>query len=107
MNKYNARKVEFRGMTFDSKKEFERYLELLEMERVGKIQDLQRQIKYEILEGNEFFRPVHYIADFKYREDGQEVTEDVKGVRKGSAYQLFKIKQKLIYDKYKIMVQEI
>ena len=35
------------------------------------------------------------------------IVEDVKGFKKGSAYSLFKIKQKLMYDKYGIVVKEI
>ena len=106
-NKFNARKVYVKGMMFDSKKEAERYLILLDMERRGEIQDLERQVKFEILEGNEYFRPVHYIADFQFIKDGQTHIIDVKGMKKGCAYQLYKIKEKLMYDRYKIKVQEI
>ena len=107
MNKYNARKVKYKDIIFDSKKEFERYLELLDMEKRGEIKELRRQMKYEILPGNQYYRPVHYIADFVYVKDGQETIEDVKGMKKGCAYQLYKIKEKLMFDKYKIKVQEI
>ena len=65
-NKYNARKVEFKGMIFDSKKEFGQYLFLVDLEKRGKISDLRRQVKYEILAGNVYFLPIYYIADFVF-----------------------------------------
>jgi hypothetical protein len=107
INKFNARKVEYQGMTFDSKKEFHRYLELKDMEKQGEIEQLTRQGYYPLLSKNKYFREVVYYVDFIYKKDGEWIYEDVKGLRKGSAYQLFKIKQKFMYDKYKILVKEI
>ena len=41
-------------------------------------------------------REVSYIADFKYIQDGKMIVEDVKGYKRGAAYQLFTIKRKLM-----------
>jgi hypothetical protein len=108
-NKFNARRCTFQGMTFDSKKEMERYLILKDAEKKGTIKNLECQVEYELLPACEHFRAVKYIADFRYKHLPTEeiITEDVKGMIKGSAYQLFKIKQKLVYNKYKILVKEI
>jgi len=72
-------------MSFDSRREFARYLELALHERVGQISDLRRQVVFElapavVIQGRK--RPaLRYIADFVYREDGadRDTVEDVKG----------------------------
>jgi hypothetical protein len=108
-NKFNARKRIYQGMTFDSGKEMERYLILKDAEKRGEIKNLERQVEFELIPACEHFKAVKYIADFRYRHlpTKETVTEDVKGLRKGSAYQLFKIKQKLMFEKYNILVKEI
>jgi len=103
MNKYGARKTG----GFDSKKEFERWMILKDLEKKGKISHLETQKPFILIDKSPFFRSVKYIADFVYIENGQQIIEDVKGYRKGQAYQLFKIKQKLMYERYGILVREI
>lgn len=51
MSKYGNRKITdpATGFVFDSKAEFIRWCELRIMERAGKITDLQRQVKYELI----------------------------------------------------------
>ena len=48
-----------------------------------------------------------YEADFIYEKDGQLIVEDVKGMRKGTAYSLFQLKKRIMYEKYNIIIQEI
>ena len=48
-NKFGARKFRNEWGEFDSRAEFMRYAELLEMQRRGLINGLQRQVKYEII----------------------------------------------------------
>lgn len=104
MNKYGAKKIKdpATGYLFDSKKEFYRWCELRIMERSGKIYDLKRQVKYVLVpsqrdeSGKLIEREVSYIADFEYIQDGKKVVEDVKGYKRGAAYQLFSIKRKLM-----------
>lgn len=109
MNKFFAQRTDFAGMTFDSKKEAERWFELRLMERGGLIEDLRRQVRVEVVPRTEEFLCVWYIADFVYRDKktGEEVYEDVKGCKKGAAYQVFKIKQKLMFWRFGIKVREI
>jgi len=100
------------GITFDSKKEADRYLELRAMQDAGKIVSLRTQVPYVVIEKTSKFREVKYYADFVYylitNHFGPVLTvEDVKGYRKGVAYDLFKIKQKLMYLKWGIEVIEI
>lgn len=110
-SKYHNRKVRFLGKTFDSKIEAERYLFLLQAEKQGVIKDLQLQVPYVLIQKQEVsgkkYRECTYIADFVYQKNGEMIVEDVKGYREGTAYAVFKIKQKLMAMKYKTNVREI
>lgn len=85
--KYGAQRTEVNGISFDSKKEAHRYLELLTLERAGRIADLQRQVAIE-LEGRDgplltrTGRMMKITVDFCYRdlETGLTVYEDAKGM---------------------------
>ena len=86
MNKYGAHTVTWNGEVFDSKKELTRYLELSLLQRAGKIRDLQRQVRFELIpaqkEGGKLVeRSASYVADFVYMMDGKKIVEDTKGFR--------------------------
>ena len=52
-------------------------------------------------------KPRKYVADFIYCDaDGKTVVEDVKGYKKGAAYDLFAIKRKLFLHRYGIRIKE-
>ena len=92
-NKYGARKMKSPdGQVFDSVKEFHRWGCLRLLERAGKIKDLKRQVKYELIPKQEGERACTYIADFTYYEDGKLVVEDCKGCQT----EVFKRKKKLM-----------
>lgn len=102
--KYGNKKTVIDGVSYDSLKEGNRYQELLIMERVGKIQELRRQTRYELQEGfvgisGKWVRPIYYIADADYWENGQHVVEDTKSppTRKIKSYLL---KKKMFQKKY-------
>ena len=100
-NKYHAQKVEWHGMRFDSKKEFNRYMELQIMEKAGLISNLKRQVPYIIIPYSKWGRAIKYIADFDYMEDGKHVLEDSKGV----VTPLFKLKKRLVAERYGIEIR--
>lgn len=123
-SKYGAKKVTVDGLTFDSKKEANRYRELKILEKIGEITNLRMQVKYVlipaqrepdtvgkrggIIKGKLIEREVSYIADFVYTDvNGNRVVEDVKGYRGGGAYEVFKIKRKLMLYIQKIKVEEV
>lgn len=112
MNKFGAKKVVIDGEVFDSRKEYYRWCDLRLLERAGKIADLKRQVKYVLIpaqrdeQGKLIEREVSYIADFEYIQDGKKVVEDVKGYKRGAAYQHFSIKRKLMLWKNGIKVKE-
>ena len=100
MSKYHSKKVEYRGEIFDSKFELTYFIYLQELVKQGKITNLQRQVKYELLprqtdENNKFkYHPVEYKSDFEYDDvQGVHHTVDTKGFKTAD----FRIKQKLFY----------
>lgn len=108
-NKYHNRKVTVDGITFDSVKEASRWQELKLLERVGKITGLNRQLRIEVVPKTKLHRARYYLADFVYfdKAQGKTVYEDVKGYRKGVAYQLFTLKRDILYWRHGIEVKEI
>ena len=102
--KYGNTKVEIDGVPFDSKREAARWRELRLLERAGEISDLRRQVRYELVPKLPGERPVDYIADFVYRDSGgNEVVEDVKGVRTPA----YVIKRKLMLWRHGIRIREV
>lgn len=108
--KYHNRKTIVNGHTFDSKKEANRYSELLLLERAGAIHDLRTQVKYVLIPsqrsketGKIIERECSYKADFVYTEGGETVVEDVKGYRTKE----YIIKRKLMLHVYGIRIREI
>lgn len=103
-NKYGAKKIKdpVTGGVFDSKKEFIRWRELRMLERAGKISDLKRQVKYELIPKQDGERACNYVADFVYCQDGNTVVEDCKGFRTEG----YKIKRKLMLWVHGIKVKE-
>lgn len=108
MSKYGNRKTEWNGVEYDSAKEARRAAELMLMERAGLIKNLCAQVKYTLIpaqkrNGKVIERPVTYIADFVYTENGETIVEDVKGFRTKE----FIIKRKLMLWEFGIVVKEV
>lgn len=100
-NKYHAKKTWMKGRVYDSKKEANRAFELEMLAKYGKIQNLQKQVPFVLQEGyvnkhGKMVRPITYIADFTYVEDGKLIVEDTKGMETD----VFKIKRKMLEYKY-------
>jgi hypothetical protein len=126
-NKYHASKITRDGITFDSVREYRRFCELSLLERAGEIQDLRRQVEYELIpaqyeeiptgeiykRGDRKGQPkmkrvcieksVSYVADFVYTENGQIVVEDTKGFKTKD----YIIKRKLMLWLHKIKIKEV
>lgn len=121
-SKYGAKKVTVDGITFDSKKEANRWCELRLMERAGVITGLERQLKFVLIPSqfekverysktgkrlSDDFRcverEVSYVADFVYYQDGKLVVEDTKGFKTDA----YIIKRKLMRYVNGIAIKEI
>lgn len=123
MSKYNSKKTIIDGISFDSRKEAKRYQELKLLEKSGEISDLRLQVEYVLIpsqyeDTGETYkkginkgkpktklveRSVSYFADFVYKENGQTVVEDTKGVRTKE----YIIKRKLMLLMHGIRIREI
>ena len=122
-SKYHSKKITVNGETFDSKKEYSRWCELKLLERAGKIENLQRQVKFELLPAQYRIvatkigqrkkcveRAVSYIADFVYKEQliqGGDfcvtVVEDTKGFRTAD----YILKRKMMLFFHDIRIREV
>lgn len=119
-SKYHARRVVVGGQKFDSKKEAERWRELLLLQRAGKICGLRRQVPFVLIpvqrrpvwdeKKNAFIskcveQKCSYIADFVYNDTatGAEVVEDTKGYRTPE----YIIKRKLMLERHNIRIKEV
>ena len=122
--KYNNKKIEVDGITFDSKKEANRYKELSLLQKAGKISGLRTQVRYVLIPsqrevsdevytrgenkgkykpGKLLERECTYVADFVYYKDGKVIVEDTKGFRTKE----YIIKRKLMLYVHHIQIKEI
>lgn len=93
-NKYGAKPTIIDNIRFASRAEARRYQELVLLRMGGVVSELRCHVPYSLT-----IAGVHvcdYVSDFSYVENGAPVVEDVKGVLKGSAWRLFKIKKRLM-----------
>ena len=96
--KFRNKKMITAEGVFDSKFEYEYWLELKEREKRGEISNLQRQVSFELIPRQSamvevqlktktklkevfYEHPVFYIADFVYTENGEQVIADTKGAK--------------------------
>lgn len=117
-SKYNANPTVKRGIRFDSKKEAERYDELMLMLRAGEIRKLKLQADFTLQEAfttedGERIQAIRYRADFTYERPTKPdctgriywipVVEDVKGRRT----ETYAVKRKLMRERFGIEVVEV
>lgn len=121
---YNIKTKTSGGLVFDSTKEARRWEKLLLLQRAGKIVELQRQVKYELLpnqyemyprvsksgkqlkDGKRLVeRKVEYVADFVYHDvaTGELIVEDTKGVKTKD----YILKRKLMLLVHGIKIREV
>ena len=123
-NKYKNRKVITAEGVFDSVREYQRYLELRLLERAGKLTELDRQVRFELIpaqyetyeryskktgkrmkDGTRCIeKSCVYVADFVYRDaEGNLIAEDAKGCRT----EAYIIKRKLMLHRHGIRLREV
>lgn len=135
-NKLNNKKTYTSdGILHASKREANRWAELCLLQRAGKISELDRQVRFELIPAQyeeiytgEFYQrgarkgepklkrvcleeSCVYIADFVYKDHdtGQTVVEDAKGYRdpRSATYAKFVIKRKLMLYLKGIKIKEV
>lgn len=98
------------GIKFRSKKERQRYFELMDLLKSGVISDLKLEPQFTLIEGykkpnGDRVKRMRYTADFSYIRDGKLVVEDVKSrPTKTTSYQ---IRKNMMKDKYGITIVEV
>lgn len=103
-SKYRNVKTVLDGITFDSKKEAARYAHLKLLEKSGVISGLELQPRYPITIGSQ--KVCTYVADFRYRKDGETIVEDVKSAHTAKQ-PVYRLKKKLMLAVHGIEVQEV
>lgn len=105
-SKYGNKFTVYNGRKYHSQKEAERARELDMMLMQKLIKSWQPQVRIKVEINGQLITT--YIADFEITENNGSVRyEDVKGYRKGLAYQMFKLKKKLVKAVHNIDVIEI
>ena len=113
-SKYGAIKESRGSIRFDSRKEAARYDELMLRLRAGQIRDLRLQVQFTLKESyvtpeGERIRAIRYVADFAYLANmggtWVYVVEDVKS--KATKTAVYRMKKKLMHEKFGITVEEV
>ena len=121
--KYGNSKTVFKGVEYDSKRERDRHIFLLDAERRGIISDLKRQVTFHLLPAQYetvekqlktktkevkvcVERAVDYIADFTYMKDGNLVVEDCK-ISKTLMPKEYVLKRKMMLYFHGIRIKEV
>lgn len=99
-SKYNATKTVIDGITFDSKKEAARWVELKQREAAGEISSLARQVKFPFAVDR--VKICSYVCDFVYYDlkEKKRIHEDVKGFRTP----VYKLKLKMLHAFYPFVI---
>lgn len=100
--KYHNRITVIDNIKFDSQKEATRYAQLKLLERARKISNLRLQVPFVLIEKSKYGRAIKYYADFVYEENGKTIVEDTKGYRT----EIYKMKKRLLAEKYDIEIKE-
>lgn len=100
--KYRNKKTTIDGITFDSKLEGKRYMQLKQLQKAKFIKDLELQPEFELQpsfkKNGKTYRKITYKADFKYFDNELDklVVEDTKGFKTRD----YMLKKKMFEYKY-------
>jgi len=97
-NKYNAKKTKYNDRTYDSQREANRAAEIDLLIKAGEVIQVFYQVPFN-LPGD-----ITYKADFVILwRDGHWSVEDAKGAKTD----VYKLKKKLMYSTYEILIHEV
>jgi len=102
LSKYHSRRINTPDGWFDSQAELKRWEELKLLARAGKITNLQRQVRFELIPKIGRLRAIFYVADFVYDLGGKPVVEDKKGFKT----RLYRLKARLLLWRHNIEILE-
>jgi len=113
-SKYGNVKTGRDALRFDSKKEAQRFDELVTMQQAGEIKDLRLQVEFTLqaaytTPSGERVRAIRYLADFTYyRRSGsawEYVVEDVKS--NPTRTRVYLMKKKMMAERLGLTITEI
>ncbi len=119
-SKYRNQPTTVNGIRFDSRKEANRYMELMALQQAGKIRKLRLQVQYTLQESyitdtGKRVRAIRYVADFAYERaalpdcTGESrwipVVEDVKSRPTKTAQ--YEMKKKLLQERFNLTITEV
>ena len=107
MNKFHAKKTYYKGIQFDSKKEanYCRQLDILKSASGNdKVLKYELQKRFDIIVNGK--KIGFYKLDFKVWYPDRIEHIDIKGLKKGASYQLFRLKKKLVEALFNIKIIE-
>ena len=109
-NKYRAKPEIVDGIRFASRREAKRYRDLKLLEACGFVTELELQPKFKLGPDDAPIlyksdrcpngRRAVYLADFRYRQDGQTIIEDVKGIDTP----LSRLKRAIVEAQYNVVI---
>ncbi len=103
MTKYGSKNTIIDGVSFDSKKEALRFVQLRQLEKDGKIRQLELQKRFDFVLND--VKICSYVADFVYFTDERRVVEDVKS-EFTKKLPVYRIKKKMMKAFFNIDVLE-
>lgn len=93
-----------RAGKYHSKYEAEVAGKLAALERMGKIRDLQEQVRIVLVPGNGRLRPIVYVADFIYFDlEGIKHILDAKGFKT----QVYRLKKRMAALLLNVIIEEV
>jgi hypothetical protein len=105
-SKLGNKKVEIGDQKFRSKREANRWLDLMALVKSGRVENLRREVPFVLapaIKINGRTKPaLRYYADFVYLLDGAEIVEDCKGWRTD----VYRIKRHLMATVHGITILE-
>ena len=107
-NKFGAKKTTYNGEVYDSAKEaaYAKKLDILRRASGDdKVLKIDRQVKYDLEVNGHLI--CKYVLDFKVTYPNRVEHIDVKGLKKGAAYQNFRLKKKLMAAVHGVEVIEV
>jgi hypothetical protein len=105
-SKYKNNRIDTTDGTFDSQLEYRRWQELKLLERAKHIKDLERQVKFVLVEKSKYGGEIRYMADFVYIDlkTNEKVVEDTKS--EATKTPLYRLKKRLLAEKSGLVIKE-
>jgi len=73
----------------------------------GEIQKLEKNKLYVLVEKSEKHAEAVFVADYVYSKDGRIIAEKIGVPRKGKSHQLFKLVQKIMFEKHGVELEAV